>query len=303
MAKKTNKTSHVMDLLTNGASGETNEAAEGAAVSADAAAGQEKKGDVQSHTVSPKKVTVVDEGSRNDRLSQEILNKLSEELEADAAGQTPEPAPDEAPLPAGSAPEAVSEAPAKASPAIEESAAEATVAGTPAASDIPAATADTAPAATADAAPASAEAPDMATPDPAAAQTAPVSPSDIGTSSAQAASQDADVSEKKTVQSIIPKSQLGERFEQKDYHFVNVMELLLLRQDLNSYLEQYNVCTCDRCMADVCALVLTGLPAKYVVTNKDSVSPILGYYESKFKIYMLTELIKACNKVRESPRH
>ncbi len=295
MAKKTNKTSHVMDLLTNGASGETNEAAEGAAVSADAAAGQEKKGDVQSHTVSPKKVTVVDEGSRNDRLSQEILNKLSEELEADAAGQTPEPAPDEAPLPAGSAPEAVSEAPVEASPAIEESAAEATVAGTPAASDIPAAPAD--------AAPASAEAADMAAPDPAAAQTAPVSPSDIGTSSAQAASQDADVSEKKTVQSIIPKSQLGERFEQKDYHFVNVMELLLLRQDLNSYLEQYNVCTCDRCMADVCALVLTGLPAKYVVTNKDSVSPILGYYESKFKIYMLTELIKACNKVRESPRH
>lgn len=295
MAKKTNKTSHVMDLLTNGASGETNEAAEGAAVSADAAAGQEKKGDVQSHTVSPKKVTVVDEGSRNDRLSQEILNKLSEELEADAAGQTPEPAPDEAPLPAGSAPEAVSEAPAKASPAIEESAAEATVAGTPAASDIPAAPADAAPAA--------AEVADMAAPDPAAAQTAPVSPSDIGTSSAQAASQDADVSEKKTVQSIIPKSQLGERFEQKDYHFVNVMELLLLRQDLNSYLEQYNVCTCDRCMADVCALVLTGLPAKYVVTNKDSVSPILGYYESKFKIYMLTELIKACNKVRESPRH
>ncbi len=295
MAKKTNKTSHVMDLLTNGASGETNEAAEGAAVSADAAAGQEKKGDVQSHTVSPKKVTVVDEGSRNDRLSQEILNKLSEELEADAAGQTPEPAPDEAPLPAGSAPEAVSEAPAKASPALEESAAEATVADTPAASDIPAAPADAAPAA--------AEAADMAAPDPAAAQTAPVSPSDIGTSSAQAASQDADVSEKKTVQSIIPKSQLGERFEQKDYHFVNVMELLLLRQDLNSYLEQYNVCTCDRCMADVCALVLTGLPAKYVVTNKDSVSPILGYYESKFKIYMLTELIKACNKVRESPRH
>lgn len=295
MAKKTNKTSHVMDLLTNGASGETNEAAEGAAVSADAAAGQEKKGNVQSHTVSPKKVTVVDEGSRNDRLSQEILNKLSEELEADAAGQTPEPAPDEAPLPAGSAPEAVSEAPAEASPAIEESVAEATVAGTPAASDIPAAPADAAPAA--------AEAADMAAPDPAAAQTAPVSPSDIGTSSAQAASQDTDVSGAKTVQSIIPKSQLGERFEQKDYHFVNVMELLLLRQDLNSYLEQYNVCTCDRCMADVCALVLTGLPAKYVVTNKDSVSPILGYYESKFKIYMLTELIKACNKVRESPRH
>ena len=81
------------------------------------------------------------------------------------------------------------------------------------------------------------------------------------------------------------------------------MELLLLSQDQDSYLEQYGVCKCERCLADVCALVLTGLPAKYVVARKDSVSPILGYSENKYKIYMLTELIKACNKVREHPRH
>ena len=83
MAKKTNKTSHVMDLLTNGASGDSTPASEPATPSQDAATGQEKKTDVQSHSVTPKKVTVVDEGSRNDRVSQEILNNLAQELKAE----------------------------------------------------------------------------------------------------------------------------------------------------------------------------------------------------------------------------
>ncbi len=81
------------------------------------------------------------------------------------------------------------------------------------------------------------------------------------------------------------------------------MEQLILRQDIHSFLKQYNVCTCRRCMSDVCALALTGLPSKYVVVSNDSLSPLLSYYESKYKIYMLTELIKACNLVREHPRH
>ena len=108
---------------------------------------------------------------------------------------------------------------------------------------------------------------------------------------------------KATPQSIIPQSQISSRLLNNEYHFVNVMEQLILRQNMDSYLEQYNVCKCTRCMADVCALTLTGLPSKYVVTSKDSLSPLLSYYESKYKIYMLTEIIKACNKVRENPRH
>ena len=106
-----------------------------------------------------------------------------------------------------------------------------------------------------------------------------------------------------THHAIIPKSQISSNLQTGEYRFVNVMEQLMLRQDVASFQEQYNVCKCKKCTADVCALALTGLPSKYVVTRKDSLSPILSYYESKYKIFMLTELIKACNKVRESPRH
>ena len=106
-----------------------------------------------------------------------------------------------------------------------------------------------------------------------------------------------------THHAIIPKSQMSSNLQTGEYRFVNVMEQLMLRQDVASFQEQYDVCKCKRCTADVYALALTGLPSKYVVTRKDSLSPILSYYESKYKIFMLTELIKACNKVRESPRH
>ncbi len=281
MAKKTNKTSHVMDLLTNGASGEANDSAGETAASPEGAAGQEKKGDVQSHTVSPKKVTVVDEGSRNDRLSQEILNKLSEELESDVSGQT---SGEESTAPAAQAADAAT---APMETPSDQSFEPAPEAAEPAGETLPAEEESTAEDAlvtdTNNDSTDTLSAPEMT-------ETAP-EPAPVASST------------KDVLPSIMPKSKLNERLNHDDYHFVNVMELLLLRQDLDSYLEQYGVCKCERCLADVCALVLTGLPAKYVVARKDSVSPILGYSENKYKIYMLTELIKACNKVREHPRH
>lgn len=249
MPKKTNKTSHVMDLLTNGASGESNEPDNSSAAAEDSAAAAEKKNNVQSTTVTPSKVTVVDEASRNDRLSQEILNNLSEELQKET-GQAP------------------------AAEASNKTMSPDEIAAAFAAAQAP----ETSPA------PAAPEA-SVTPPAPAPQPAAPAQPA------------------KPTPRSIIPKSQISENLTDDQYRFVNVMEQLILRQDIHGFLKQYNVCTCRRCMSDVCALALTGLPSKYVVVSNDSLSPLLSYYESKYKIYMLTELIKACNLVRENPRH
>ncbi len=373
MAKKTNKTSHVMDLLTNGASGESTPANDSTASDASAAAGQEKKGDIQSHSVTPKKVTVVDEGSRNDRVSQEILNKLSEELEEDSKQKAAAPAET---APAETAPQAAENAPAQTSnrtmsadeiaaafaasqqpaaapadPALAETAPQAAenapaqtsnrtmsadeIAAAFAASQQPAAApadpapaqaspqaAENAPAQTSNrtmsadeiaAAFAASQQPAAAPADPAPAQAAPQAaesaPAQADNAPTSSAAQPAEntanaaASAKITPRMVIPKSQISDDLTHDEYRFVNVMEQLILRQDIDSYLEQYNVCKCKRCVSDVCALALTGLPSKYVVTSRDSLSPILSYYENKFRIYMLTELIKACNKVRENPRH
>ncbi len=329
MAKKTNKTSHVMDLLTNGASGESTPANDSTASDASAAAGQEKKGDIQSHSVTPKKVTVVDEGSRNDRVSQEILNKLSEELEEDSKQKAAAPAET---APAETAPQAAENAPAQTSNrtmSADEIAAAFAASQQPAAAPADPALAETAPQAAENApaqtsnrtmsadeiaaAFAASQQPAAAPADPAPAQAAPQAaesaPAQADNAPASSAAQPAEntanaaASAKITPRMVIPKSQISDDLTHDEYRFVNVMEQLILRQDIDSYLEQYNVCKCKRCVSDVCALALTGLPSKYVVTSRDSLSPILSYYENKFRIYMLTELIKACNKVRENPRH
>ena len=99
--------------------------------------------------------------------------------------------------------------------------------------------------------------------------------------------------------------QLEEEMQGKldHYHMVNVMEQILKRMNLKQYLKQYDVCMCSRCQADVMALILTRLPAKYVVVDESSTAPIIGFYESKFKVRILTEIIKACMDVKENPRH
>ncbi len=255
--KKTNKTSHVMNLLTNGTPAENGDPAETSAnaASSDSAAGsQEKKGDVSSQTASPKKVTVVDEASQNDRLSQEIFNKLSEELEEETKAE----------------PEAVSEP----APAPE-----------PPPAPAPAPEPDPAPAPTPAPEPTPAPAPTPEpTPEPAPKKEEPVQ-----------------MSGKTAHHAFLSKG--NESLISGEFRFINVMEHLMLRQDISSCMDQYNVCKCPRCMADVCALALTGLPPKYVVTSKDSLSPLISYYENRNKITILTALIKACNKVRENPHH
>ncbi|MCI8837202.1 MAG: hypothetical protein HFG74_03965 [Hungatella sp.] len=285
MAKKTNKTSHVMDLLTNGA--ETEEP-----VADSAAPAQEGKSDVQSHTVTPAKVTVVDEGSRNDRLSQEILGKLTEELEEEtrqeqealeasaartAGGESPRPEDGQSPQ------QSIEEAQEAVSQVLESAL-------------------DT----MADTAEPTSEHPDSQSPDSSdsvSQDSQPQAHEEPDSSGGSAEDTQPHEEPAQEPHPIIPESQMSRRVQNKEYRFVNVMEQLLMRQDLDAVLKQHNVCNCPRCMSDVCALALTGLPSKYVVTSKDSISPLLSYYENKYKIPVLTELMKACNKVRENPRH
>lgn len=90
---------------------------------------------------------------------------------------------------------------------------------------------------------------------------------------------------------------------QEECHIENVMENIITRMDLKKYMEQYGVCRCSRCCADTKALILTRLPSKYVVVHEDSVAPMIGFYENKFKVRIFTEILKACLQIKEKPRH
>ena len=87
------------------------------------------------------------------------------------------------------------------------------------------------------------------------------------------------------------------------YRMANVMEEILNPDIIKREMEKYGGCMCSRCQADVLALVLTRLPSKYIVADKAAISPLLGYYRNKYRVNLLTQLIKACLDVKERPRH
>lgn len=111
-------------------------------------------------------------------------------------------------------------------------------------------------------------------------------------------------SQREPVQKDVEKTQEecdNEEFEES-FAFVNVMERLVAEKVVN-YMEQFGVCTCSHCKADVMALALTKLPSKYVVVNKETVSPLINFYSNKYAGQITVEITKACIRVNETPHH
>lgn len=84
--------------------------------------------------------------------------------------------------------------------------------------------------------------------------------------------------------------------------FVNVMERLV-DERLEKYVKLFGLCSCPRCLADVRALALSRLPAKYVVLPASSVAPMMSLYQARFDSMVIAQVIQACKTVMESPRH
>ncbi len=89
---------------------------------------------------------------------------------------------------------------------------------------------------------------------------------------------------------------------EEEFVTVNVMERLV-KERAPKYIRQFHLCECRRCLADVTALALTGLPAKYVVVNKNAVSPLMNFYTVKFAGLITVEVTKACMIVQANPHH
>lgn len=84
--------------------------------------------------------------------------------------------------------------------------------------------------------------------------------------------------------------------------FVNVMERLV-DERLEKYVKLFGICSCPRCQADVRALALSRLPAKYVVLPASSMAPMMSLYQARFDSMVIAQVIQACKTVMESPRH
>ena len=84
--------------------------------------------------------------------------------------------------------------------------------------------------------------------------------------------------------------------------WVNVM-LGLVEEKAERYVKMFGLCPCPRCVADVKALALTRLPAKYVVLPTEHKKPMLSLYQARYDGDVTTQVIYACKAVMDAPRH
>lgn len=282
MARKSNKTEHVLNLLSgHDTKTETAEETEASAPKTSPAAAGSPSKDTPEAAV-PQAVSVIDT-TEEDPLAELIQNKLSDEFDKQLSGETINRKPETAAEPENTAiPEHAAESE---NTAIPEPAAE------PEDTEMPE------PAA---------ELENTAIPEPAAEPENTAIPESIAEpeTTEPAAKQQSAVSS--TITAPEPEAAVSntipEPEPEPDFVPVNVMERIV-KDKIDYYMDQFEVCKCDRCRADAIALTLTGLQPRYIVTSPAAVDPLLSYYTNKYNTDVIVQSTKACMTVKEKPRH
>lgn len=297
---KTNKTAHVLNVITGG-HGQSDPVEEQAPAPA-----SDPAVDSQAPTSRPP-VTPILEIARadDDALSAAILNTLMEEV----TGESTVAALEEAPTPQAPIGEAVEpDEIAWAAASVEESA--------PAAS-APAEAVHQPEPVQADTAPQSEPVQVDTTPQPEPVQVDTVPQSEPV--QADAAPQPEPVQEDTAPQPELTQADTAPQTEsaQEDIAIAEADDCYVRNQDIayhnitqalveskaEKYMKMVDMCCCPRCTADVKAKALCNLPPKYIVMHKSALTPMLSYYEGRFSAAVTAQIFAACQLVKENPRH
>ena len=316
MPRKSNKTSYVMNLITNGEEEQGQEGQSGQELQNEQSAqaisnGQSVQAAQTSVSgVSPdaeiKKVVVVDEDQESERLSEEIRGQLEQQLEEELKEQTE----------AAGGMVGLQDQESQ-SPEVQREDLQSNMASIHTEPSAEQKSTETADAQTAAEAAASADIetikteiaePIMDTEMNTATETMDMTASADMTTAAETTETVADAAATENTDTAAAAETSNTTTQptqpsQSGYRMVNVMETLVARVDLDKYIKEYGVCPCPRCRADVHALILTSLPSKYVVMDENAISLMLNFYESRRKTDIFTATLKACLEVKEHPRH
>ena len=322
MAKKTNKTAHVLNLLTE----------KPHTAGPDSAVEEEEGAPAHSAEKPPRSsIPVMDLALENDNmLADKIQSALLSELDGESPAPTPvEPAPAPAaePMPASAEPALVEPAPVEPVPAPVEPA-PAPVEPVPAPVESVPAPVEPAPApvepapAPVEPAPAPVEpvpAPVEPVPTPAPVEpvsapvVAPVIEPAAAPTPAAATAVDPEEFAPLAPQTVSPTPKppvdpVTAALEpiltslNGELTYVNVMEALVVER-ADSYMSRLCKCRCPRCRVDIIALSLSRLPSKYVVMHRSAMIPMLTLYDTLYKSDISVALTQSCIQVSQFPRH
>lgn len=90
--------------------------------------------------------------------------------------------------------------------------------------------------------------------------------------------------------------------ENSSYVVVNAYEELV-KQNVLMMVEYMNMCSCNKCVSDACALVLNQMPPLYVTTRQGELFTKVHQAARDQHIDLTVKVVQALQMVKESPRH
>ena len=106
---------------------------------------------------------------------------------------------------------------------------------------------------------------------------------------------------------VLPTSQTddmpaGEMRKGEQYILVNAIEAIVMRQvaEMMQYIE---MCRCEKCFKDACALVLNQTPPNYVTTPRGTMLSQVANTVIDRHMDLNIKISQALNFVRENPKH
>ncbi len=83
------------------------------------------------------------------------------------------------------------------------------------------------------------------------------------------------------------------------YNYIEKMVQNLLPE----ILEEADMCECDACKTDVIAIALNNIKPRYVVSERGELYTKLSTLEAQNETDVIKEIAKACQIVKNNPRH
>ena len=88
----------------------------------------------------------------------------------------------------------------------------------------------------------------------------------------------------------------------KEYVLVNIAEELV-KTKVREVMAETDMCKCDKCFLDACAIVLNKTEARYYTTEKGKLLTLLETTDYQFKTDLLVMVLQALKFVGEHPKH
>ncbi len=97
-------------------------------------------------------------------------------------------------------------------------------------------------------------------------------------------------------------SSVSAKKSDKDYVLVNIVEAVV-REKTRELIKTMDMCCCEVCYLNACAIALNSLKQLYVTTYKGALLSKISTIGVGYQAVLICEIIKALMIVKASPRH